>query len=87
MRKSGEKNKTTENRKRFNAMKTELLKIKDKAKKIHYTNLIEKCGNNQKLLFELLNEMRTCQVLPDNFTVLTNLFNENFLDKIEIECE
>ena len=88
MRKSGEKNKTTENRKRFNAMKIEVMKIKDKAKEIYYTNRIEKCGNNQKLLFGLLNEMlskKSQQVLPDNYTDkdLANLFNQYFLDKIE----
>ena len=82
------KNKTTENRKRFNAMKIEVMKIKDKAKEIYYTNRIEKCENNQKLLFGLLNEMlskKSQQVLPDYYTDkdLANLFNRYFLDKIE----
>ena len=82
------KNKTSENRKKYNSAKIEVLRIKEKAKEMYYTDRIEKCDKNQKLLFELLNEMlckKTKQELPDSNSDenLANSFNKFFMEKIE----
>ena len=88
LEKAWRKNKTVDNRKRFNSAKIETLLIKEKDKQKYYLDKIEKCGKNQKLLFGILNEMlckRSKQELPDSQSdeKLANTFNEFFLDKIE----
>ena len=49
LEKEWRKNKTVENRKRFNSAKIETLYIQQKAKEMYYLDKIEKCGKNQKL--------------------------------------